>query len=67
MIPDLAVVIGLYVITRMAGLLVRREPKEHALVAFLAAVTILATLFVIGDIVMRGSQVAQQLQPLLPK
>lgn len=64
MLPDLAVMIGLYIITRMTRLLVRREPKEHSAVAVLAMLTVLAAVLGIADILYRGAGFLQQLEQL---
>lgn len=67
MIPDLAIIISAFVITSMARLILK-EPKEHGAVAALAALTILATVICLVDILARGGQIADQLKGLgLPK
>lgn len=56
MIPDIGVMIGVYIITRMLSFLTRREPRaESLLVKVFAAITILVTLLMILDLLIRGT------------
>ncbi len=57
MIPEIGIMIGLYVISRMAEMILR--PRQNAaaqvLVMIPAVVTILATLFILMDLFTRGN------------
>ena len=64
MIPDLALIIGAYVIVRMLQIIVKTEPKEHGFVVALALITILLTIGCVADIIFRGGEAASSLQKL---
>lgn len=55
MIPDIGLMIGVYIITRMVSFLTRREDRaESVIVKFLAVITILVTVICLADLLMRG-------------
>ena len=55
MIPDIGLMIGVYIITRMVSFLLRSEGRaEPVVVKFLAVVTILVTLVCVADLMMTG-------------
>lgn len=55
MIPDIGLMVGTYIITRMLQIIMKRDPKENAIVVVLAVVTILATILGLLDLLTRGS------------
>ena len=55
MIPDIGLMVGAYIVTRMLRLLVKTEPKENGVVVFFAAVTILVTVICLYDLLSRGT------------
>ena len=58
MIPEIGVMVGLYIITRMLSLIIKRTEKgESALVIVFAALTIIATIFIIYDLFQRGANI----------
>ena len=60
MIPEIGLMIGLYIITRMVSFLLRTgDRKESIAVLVLAVITIIATVFVIYDLFMRGASLQQ--------
>ncbi len=62
MIQEIGLMIGMYIITRMAKMLVL--PKERSagiLPNVLGALTILITVLVIADLMLRGSRTLQDL------
>jgi hypothetical protein len=55
MIPDIGLMIGAYVVTRMISFLTRNgERAESMVVKVLAAITVLITLICVADLLMRG-------------
>lgn len=55
MIPDIGVMIGAYIITRMVSFVTRGgDRKECTLVALLALITIIVTAVCIADLLLRG-------------
>jgi len=60
MIPEIGLMIGLYIITRMVSFLLRTgDRKENIIVLVLAVITIIATGFVIYDLFGRGASLQQ--------
>ena len=58
MIPEIGLMIGLYIITRMISFLLRTgERKESVAVYVLAVITIIVTGFVIYDLFARGASI----------
>ncbi len=55
MIPEIGIVVGLYVVTRMLEILVRTEPKASAAVAIPAILTLVVAVLVIVDLAVRGA------------
>ncbi len=55
MIPDIGLMIGLYIITRMISFLTRKkERKEHIIVLIFACITILVSIVVMTGLFLRG-------------
>jgi hypothetical protein len=55
MIPEIGLVVGLYIITRMFQLLLPKgERREHVFVTILAGITIVVAIFVMADLFIRG-------------
>lgn len=55
MIPDIGLMVGAYVITRMISFLTRMQDRaESAVVKVFAVITILVTLVCVADLMMRG-------------
>lgn len=65
MIPDIAIMVGAYIVTRMLRIITKKDPKEHGAVVASAAITIVATLFAVFDVLRRGIDVANL--PGMPK
>ena len=65
MIPEIGAMVGLYIVTRMAGVLL--DKSSPALVRVFAVITLLAAVLVIVDLVLRGSTAAQGLEQYLPR
>lgn len=60
MIPEIGLMIGLYIITRMVSFLLRTgDRKESIAVLVLAVITIITTVFVIYDLFVRGASLQQ--------
>lgn len=60
MIPEIGLMIGLYIITRMVSFLLRTgDRKESIAVLVLAVITIIVTGFVIYDLFERGASIQQ--------
>jgi len=58
MIPEIGVMIGAYIITRMLSYIFGTgERKEKGLVIVFAGITIVITVIVIIDLLMRGSSI----------
>lgn len=56
MIPDIGLMIGLYIITRMISLLTRRkERKEHIIVLIFACITIFVSIVAMTDLFLKGA------------
>ncbi len=56
MIPDIGVMIGAYIITRMISFLTRKEQRaESFIVKVLAVITIIVTVVVIIDLFSKGT------------
>jgi len=63
MIPEIGLMVGFYIITRMVSLLMRKgERKENIVVYVLAVITILITAFVIYDLFTGGVEASNILQ-----
>jgi len=63
MIPEIGLMVGFYIITRMVSLLMRKgERKENIVVYVLAVITILITAFVIYDLFTGGAEASNILQ-----
>jgi len=61
MIPDIGIMVGLYVITRMLSLLFRKDARaESVAVKIFAVITILATILSLGDLLTRGTPASLQ-------
>jgi len=59
MIPEIGLMIGLYIITRCVSFLTRSgERRESILVLILAGVTIIVTIFVVIDLFSTGAQIS---------
>lgn len=59
MIPEIGLMIGLYIITRCVSFLTRSgERKETTVVLILAGITILVTIFVIFDLFSTGVDIS---------
>lgn len=57
MIPEIGLMIGFYIITRMVSFILRKgERKESSAVVILAVITILITVIVIFDLWIKGTQ-----------
>jgi len=58
MIPEIGLMIGLYIITRMVSFITRTgERKESIAVIILGTITILISIFVIYDLFLRGASI----------
>ena len=55
MIPDIGLMIGAYIVTRMASLLTRRNSNEGVVTKVLAALTITGTVILCLDLSLRGA------------
>lgn len=66
MIPNLALIVAAYVITRMLQILVKQNPKDHPLVVGAALVTIAVTLISMGSIISGSMEFGSELNQLLP-
>jgi hypothetical protein len=56
MIPEIGLMIGVYIITRMVSFLTRKElRRESVITQVFAAVTIVVTALVVFDLLSRGS------------
>lgn len=55
MIPEIGLMVGAYIITRMMRIVLRRDPKEHGIVVVCSVVTVVITGLVIADLMTRGS------------
>jgi len=56
MIPDIGLMIGLYIITRMISFLTRKkERKENIIVLIFACITILVSIVAVTDLFLRGT------------
>jgi hypothetical protein len=59
MVPEIGLMVGLYVITRMFQLLLPKgERRQNVFVTILAGITIVVTIFVIADLFIRGGSVS---------
>ncbi len=69
MIPDIGLMIGLYIITRMISFLTRKkERKENILVLIFACITILASIVVMTNLFLSGTDIeALKLGKILPE
>ena len=54
MIQEIGVMIGLYIVTRMAALLGQPSEQANAIAKILAALTIVITVIFSGDLLVRG-------------
>ena len=60
MLPEIGLMMGVYIITRMVSFLSRTGDRSESVVAkVFSAITILVTLFVILDLLSRGSSPSQ--------
>jgi len=65
MIPEIGLMIGFYIITRMISLLMRKgERKENIVVYVFAVITILITIFVMYDLITGGVDASNILQDI---
>jgi len=56
MLPEIGLMIGAYIITRMVSFMTRKEPRnESRITEAFAAITIIVTVLVILDLLSRGS------------
>jgi uncharacterized protein YneF (UPF0154 family) len=55
MIPEIGVMVGAYIVTRMLQIVLNHEPKQSVVVVVFAVVTVLVTVLAIGDFVLRGT------------
>jgi hypothetical protein len=55
MIPDIGVMIGAYIFTKMFSLLTRKESKESVATKIFAVITILITIFIVLDLLLSGA------------
>ena len=63
MIPEIGLMVGFYIITRMVSFLMRKgERKESIAVYVFAVITILITIFVIYDLFTGGVDAAKILE-----
>jgi hypothetical protein len=59
MIPQIGLMVGLYIMTRMFQLLLPQgERRQHVFVTILAGITIVVTVFVIADLFIRGASLS---------
>lgn len=54
MIPEIGVMVGLYIVTRMAALLGQPSEQANAVAKILAALTIVVTVIFAADLLVRG-------------
>jgi len=55
MIPDIGLMVGAYVVTRMVSFLTRKGDRaESVVVKVLAVITVLVTVICVADLLMRG-------------
>ena len=55
MIPDIGLMVGAYVVTRMVSFLTRKgNMAESVVVKVLAVITVLVTVICVADLLMRG-------------
>ena len=63
MIPEIGVMIGIYIVTRMLSFITRKEPiNESILVKIAAGIAILVTVFIIFDLIIKSLS-----QPQVPR
>ena len=56
MIPDIGLIVGFYVLTRMVSFVTRKESRvESTLVKIMAVITILVTLTCLVDLFLHGT------------
>ncbi len=59
MIPEIGLMIGLYIMTRMFQLLLPQgERRQNVYVMILAGITIVITVFVIANLLIKGASVS---------
>jgi len=59
MIPQIGLMVGLYILTRMFQLLLPEgEKRQNVFVTVLAGITVVVTVFVIADLFIRGSSLS---------
>jgi hypothetical protein len=59
MIPQIGLMVGLYIMTRMFQLLLPQgERRQHVFVTILAGITVVVTVFVIADLFIRGASLS---------
>jgi len=59
MIPEIGLMVGLYIMTRMFQLLLPQGvQKQNTVVMILAAITVVVTVFVMADLFIRGASFA---------
>jgi hypothetical protein len=60
-IPEIGMMIGAYIITRMVRLALRRNPREHAIVLACSVGTVIITGVVVADLFSRGAALTDAL------
>lgn len=56
MLPDIGLMVGVYIVTRMVSFLTRQDQRaEVGIVKILAVITIVVTLIALGDLLLRGA------------
>jgi hypothetical protein len=54
-IPEIGLMIGAYIVTRMVQLALKRDPREHVIVIVCSLATTVITGLVVADLLTRGS------------
>jgi hypothetical protein len=62
MIPVIGYMVGAYIITRMAHLLIDKSKETNIITAFLAVITILVTLYALFTLATNSSEIASKLR-----
>jgi len=65
MIPEIGVMVGLYIVTRMLQLVT--DKAATGTVKVFGAITALVAALVMADLLVRGATTAQQFEGLLPR
>ena len=59
MISEIGLMVGLYIVTRMFSMLIKKpDGKDSPITLILAGITILVAIFVMADLFMRGTSIA---------